>query len=145
MPWQPWCLSLWNPRIYCVPSVTVWLPHHKWTHIDQYREGLARPCDRIQDPDLYEPRSIHQCCLKWYDAVSLSHSWRRCLLYPLACNMPQLVRTPLFGLFLCSQRCSSPAFPFFGLDVTDILGSFEGGDGGTVIEVSPIARELFSL
>ena len=59
--------------------------------------------------------------------------------------MPQLVRTPLFGLFLCSHRCSSPAFLFLGLDVTDILGSFEGCDGGEVFEVSPIAREFLSL
>ena len=59
--------------------------------------------------------------------------------------MPQLIRPLLFSLFLCSQRCSSPAFPFFGLDVTDMLGSFEGCDGGAVIEVSPIARELLSL
>ena len=35
--------------------------------------------------------------------------------------------------------------PFFGFDVTDILGSFEGCDGGAVIEVRPIARELLSL
>ena len=34
---------------------------------------------------------------------------------------------------------------FLGLDVTDILGSFEVCDGGAVIEVSTIARELFSL
>ena len=34
---------------------------------------------------------------------------------------------------------------FFGLDVTVILVSFEGCDGGAVIEVSPIARELLSL
>ena len=59
--------------------------------------------------------------------------------------MPQLVRTPLLSLFICSQRCSSTAFPFFGLDVTDILGSFEGYDGGAVVEVIPIARELLSL
>ena len=59
--------------------------------------------------------------------------------------MPQLARTPLFGLSLCSQRCSSPEFLFFGLDVTDILGSFEGCDGRAVVEVSPIARELISL
>ena len=34
---------------------------------------------------------------------------------------------------------------FLGLDVTDILGSFEGCDGGAVIEISPIAREFLSL
>ena len=34
---------------------------------------------------------------------------------------------------------------FFGLDVTDILGSFEDCDSGAVIEVSPIAREFLSL
>ena len=59
--------------------------------------------------------------------------------------MPQLECTPLFGLSLCSQRCSSPALPFFGLDVTDILSSFEGCDSGAVVEVSPIAREFLSL
>ena len=30
---------------------------------------------------------------------------------------------------------------FFGLDVTDILGSFEGCYGKSVVEVSPISRE----
>ena len=59
--------------------------------------------------------------------------------------MPQLVRTPLFGLFLCSQRCSSTAFPFFGIDVMDILGSFEGYDGRAVFQISPIAREFLYL
>ena len=33
----------------------------------------------------------------------------------------------------------------FGLDLTDIIGSFEGCDGGAVIEVCPIAREFLSL
>ena len=59
--------------------------------------------------------------------------------------MLQLIRTPLFGLFLGSQSFSSSAFLFFGLDVTDIFGSFEGCDGGAVIEVIPIAREFLSL
>ena len=36
-------------------------------------------------------------------------------------------------------------FIFLGLDVTDILGSFEGCDGRAVVEVRPIAREFFSL
>ena len=34
---------------------------------------------------------------------------------------------------------------FFGLDIADILGSFEGCDGGAVVEVSPIAREFLYL
>ena len=34
---------------------------------------------------------------------------------------------------------------FFGLDVTDILGSFEGCDGRAVIELNPIAREFLYL
>ena len=59
--------------------------------------------------------------------------------------MPQLFRNPLFGLSLCSQRFSSPAFPFFGLDVTYIFGSFEVCDGRAVVEVIPIAREYRSL
>ena len=57
---------------------------------------------------------------------------------PLAIGLTSITAPP-------SQRFSSPAFPFFGLDVTDILGSFEGCDGGAVIKVSPIARELLSL
>ena len=67
------------------------------------------------------------------------------MLCPLAYNMHQLVRTPLFGLFLFSQRCSSPALLFLGLDVTDIFVSFEGCDDREVVEVSPIAREFLSL
>ena len=115
------------------------------THRDRFRGGLVCPCGSTQDLYLCEPRSIHQCYRKWYDADSLSHSCRRCLLCPLTCNIPQLVRTTLFGLSLCSQRCCSSAFLFFGLDVTDILGSFEGCDCRAVVEVSPIARELLSL
>ena len=59
--------------------------------------------------------------------------------------MPQMVLNPPSGLSLCSQRCSSPEFPFFSLDVTDVLGSFEGCDGRAVVEVSPIAREFLPL
>ena len=33
-------------------------------HLDRYREGLARPCESIQDLYLYEPISIHQCYRK---------------------------------------------------------------------------------
>ena len=66
-------------------------------------------------------------------------------MFPLTCTMPQLVRTPLFGLSLCSQRCSSPAFLFFGLDVTDVLGSVEGCDGRAVVKVIPIDRKFLSL
>ena len=48
-----------------------------------------------------------------------------------------------FRFVLCSQRCSSPAFLFFGLDLTDILGSFDGCDGGAVVEVSRINWSFF--
>ena len=34
---------------------------------------------------------------------------------------------------------------FFGLDVTDLLGSVEGCDGRAVVKVSPIARQFFPL
>ena len=34
---------------------------------------------------------------------------------------------------------------FFGFDVTDILGSFEGCDGRSVVKVRPISREFLSL
>ena len=34
---------------------------------------------------------------------------------------------------------------FLGLDVMDVLGSFEGCNGRSVVEVSPIAREFLHL
>ena len=64
-----------------------------------------------------------------------------------------------FGMYHASTRPYSPFWfvfmlpalqftcipVFWGLGVTDILGSFEGCDGRAVVEVSPIARELLYL
>ena len=52
-------------------------------------------------------------------------------------HLPVCLYTPSVAVHLHSF--------FFGLDVTDVLGSFEGCDVRAVVEVSPIARELFPL
>ena len=67
------------------------------------------------------------------------------MICPLAFTMLQLVHTPLFVFFKMIPALQFTCILFFCLDVTDILGSFEGYDGGAVIEVRPIAREFLSL
>ena len=51
--------------------------------------------------------------------------------------MLQLVYTPLLGFFNAPSVAVHLHYFFLVLDVTYILGSFEGCDGGAVIEVSP--------
>ena len=53
--------------------------------------------------------------------------------------------SPFWFVFSAPSAAAHLHSLFFGLDLTDILGSFEGCDGGAVIKVSPIAREFLFL
>ena len=59
--------------------------------------------------------------------------------------MPKLVRTPLTVCIYTPSVGVHLHYVFLGLDVTDVLGSFEGCDGREVVKVSPIAREFLPL